>query len=97
MSKPRSGRPKKLREADKDRILNAIHRDTKITAEELAEVDHKVEYRSNQRLLNSENLRKCRCSWRPFLKEEYTLKRLRWAIRHRHFTPDDWARVFWSD
>lgn len=27
VSKPRSGRPKKLTEADKDRILNATHKD----------------------------------------------------------------------
>ncbi|KAJ5512190.1 hypothetical protein N7463_001742 [Penicillium fimorum] len=67
VSKPRSGRPKKLTEADKDRLLNA------------------------------ENMRKWRCSWRPFLKEEHALKRLQWAHRYRHFTPNDWARVFWSD
>lgn len=98
MSKPRSGRPKKLTEADKDRILNAIHGDPKTIAEDLlAEVDHKVKYRSIQRLLNAENLRKWRCSWRPLLKEEHALKRLRWAFRYRHFTPEDWARVFWSD
>ena len=59
VSKSRSGRPKKLSEADKDRILNAIHGDPKITAEDLlTEVDHKVKYRSIQRLLNAENLRK---------------------------------------
>ncbi|KAJ5493973.1 hypothetical protein N7463_010060 [Penicillium fimorum] len=42
VSKPRSGRPKKLTEADKDRLLNAIHGDPKITAEDmLTEVNHK--------------------------------------------------------
>ncbi|KAJ5493597.1 hypothetical protein N7463_009684 [Penicillium fimorum] len=89
---------KKLTEADKDRLLNAIHGDPKITAEDmLTEVNHKVKYRSIQRLLNAENMRKWRCSWRPFLKEEHALKRLQWAHRYRHFTPNDWARVFWSD
>ncbi|KAJ5163491.1 uncharacterized protein N7500_005321 [Penicillium coprophilum] len=59
VSKPRSGRPKKLTEANKDQILNAIHGNPKIMAEDLlAEVDHKVKYRSIQRLLNAENLRK---------------------------------------
>ncbi|KAJ5529938.1 hypothetical protein N7527_003331 [Penicillium freii] len=80
VSKSRSGRPKKLTEADKDRILNAIHGDPKISTEDLlAEVDHK------------------RCSWRPYLKEEHARKRLAWAYRYRHFTPEDWARVYWSD
>jgi transposase len=78
MLKPRPGRLKKLTKADKDRILNAIHGDPKIIAEDLlTKVDHKVKYRSIQRLLNAENLRKWRCSWRPFLKEEHALKRLR--------------------
>ncbi|KAJ5265420.1 hypothetical protein N7524_006438 [Penicillium chrysogenum] len=59
VSKPRSGRPKKLTEADKDLILNAVRENPKITAEELlAKVDHKVTYRSIARLLNAENMRK---------------------------------------
>lgn len=59
VSKPRSGRPKKLTEADKDLILNAVRENPKITAEELlAKVDHKVTYRSITRLLNAENIRK---------------------------------------
>ena len=95
VSKARSGRIKKLTEAEKDRLLNAIHGDPKVTAEDLLkEVDYKVKYRSIQRLLNAENLRKWRCSWRPYLKEEHALKRLRWAFQYRHFTPEDWARVF---
>ncbi|KAJ5783167.1 hypothetical protein N7457_004941 [Penicillium paradoxum] len=31
------------------------------------------------------------------LDEEKVIKRLRWARRYEHFTPEDWARVFWSD
>jgi hypothetical protein len=42
-------------------------------------------------------MRKWRCSWRPYLKVEHALKRFDWAFRYRHFTPEDWARVFWSD
>lgn len=98
VSKARSGRPKKLSEAEKDRILESIHGNPRITQEDLlASVDHKVKIRSIQRLLNAENLRKWRCSWRPYLTEENAIKRLRWAYRYRHFTPEDWARVFWSD
>jgi hypothetical protein len=47
VSKPRSGRPKKLNKADKDRLLTAIHGDPKtIALDLLTEVDHKVKYRS---------------------------------------------------
>ncbi|KAJ5104253.1 hypothetical protein N7532_004782 [Penicillium argentinense] len=98
VSKPRSGRPKKLSEAEKDRLLNAIHGDPKIQYEDLlAEVDYKVKKRSIQRLLNAENMRKWRCLWRPYLTDEHAAKRLAWAYRYRYFTSEDWARVFWSD
>ncbi|KAJ5641803.1 hypothetical protein N7490_005803 [Penicillium lividum] len=98
VSKARSGRPKKLSEAEKDHILQVIDGNARTTYEDLlSEVDHKVKERSIRRLLNNENLRKWRCSWRPHLTEEHAIKRLRWAHRYRHFTPEDWARVYWSD
>lgn len=90
VSKPRSRRPKKLTESDKGCILEAIHDNPKITYEDLlAEVDYKVKRRLIQRLLNAENMRKWRCSWRPYLTEEHALKRLQWAVRYQHFTPTD--------
>lgn len=98
VSKPRSGRPKKLTEEDKQRLLNVIEDNPRVTHEDLlSEVSHKVKIDSIRRLLNCENLRKWRCSWRPYLTEEHAQKRLRWAVRYRHFTPEDWARVYWSD
>jgi transposase len=43
VSKPRSGRPKKLDEADRAKLLAAIEENPKITREDmLAEVSHKV-------------------------------------------------------
>lgn len=42
-------------------------------------------------------MRKWRCSWRPYLTEAHALKRLQWAVKYRHFTPEDWSRVYWSD
>ncbi|KAJ5578154.1 uncharacterized protein N7459_007118, partial [Penicillium hispanicum] len=81
ISKPRSGRPRKLNELNKERIMYAIQDNPKITREDLlAEVDNKVKYRLIFRLLNADNMRKWRCSWRPYLTEENALKRLRWAI-----------------
>lgn len=50
--------------SEKDRILEAIHGNPRITREDLlAEVDHKVKIRLIQRLLNAENLPEWRCSW----------------------------------
>ncbi|KAJ5475057.1 hypothetical protein N7539_008123 [Penicillium diatomitis] len=77
ISKPRKGRPKKLTKADKDRIIQVIHENPRVTQEDLlTEVDHKVKYASIRRLLNAENIRKWRCSWRPYLEEIYAVKRL---------------------
>lgn len=63
----------------------------------LADLNFWVEYDSIRRLLNAENMRKWRYSWRPYLTEQNALKRLQWAHRYRHFIAEDWARVYWSD
>jgi len=34
---------------------------------------------------------------KPFLKAEQKEKRLRFALTHRHWTPEDWRRVIWTD
>lgn len=63
VSKPRSGRPKKLNEEDKKRLLDAIEDNPRVTHEDLlSEVSYKVKKDSIRRLLNCENLRKWRCS-----------------------------------
>ncbi|KAJ5369237.1 uncharacterized protein N7496_008997 [Penicillium cataractarum] len=98
ISKPRSGRPKKLNDEDKARILEVISEQPRVTYEDLlSEVSYKVKKDSIRRLLNAENMRKWRCAWRPYLDEERAAKRLQWAHRYRHFLPTDWARVYWSD
>ncbi|OQE34068.1 hypothetical protein PENCOP_c019G06516 [Penicillium coprophilum] len=63
VSKPRSGRPRKLDTTDKVRLLDAISENPRITHEDLlAEVSYKVKIDSIRRLLNTENLRKWRYS-----------------------------------
>jgi transposase len=97
VSKPRSGRPKKLNTTDKVRLLAAISKNPRITFEDLiAEVAYKVEIDSIRPLLNAETLRKWRCSWRPYLTEENALERLRSSNCYHHFTPENWAHVFFS-
>jgi transposase len=58
VSKPRSGRPKKLDKSDKVRLFEAIHGNPRITREDLlTKVSYKVKTSSIRRLLNAENLR----------------------------------------
>lgn len=63
----------------------------------LADVDWKVKKRSIQRLLHLEGMRKWRQRQRPYLEPEHAMQRLCWARRYENFTPEDWARVLWSD
>ncbi|KAJ5108255.1 hypothetical protein N7456_004930 [Penicillium angulare] len=95
---PRSGRPKKLDETDKERILDAIDENPRVKYDDLlAEVDHKVCRRSIQRLLRENNLRKWRCLHRPELSSEAARKRLLWANSYKDYLPQDWRKIFWSD
>jgi transposase len=75
ITKPRSGRPKKLPEEDKSRILYVIAEQPRVTYKDLlSEVSYKVKKDSIRRLLNAENMGKWRCSWRPYLDEEHAIK-----------------------
>jgi transposase len=97
-SLPRSGRPRKLSEEERDRIWESIHGNPNTTYEDLlSKVDHKVAKRSIQRLLHEMDLRKWHKLERPLLSDAAAIKRLRWAQTYEHFTPEDWARVYWSD
>ena len=59
VSKSRPGRPKKLTEDDKARILHVIAETPRVTYKDLlSEVSHKVKKDSIRRLLNAENMRK---------------------------------------
>jgi transposase len=79
-------------------LYEAIQNDPCITREDLlAEVDYKVKANSIWRLTHEMGLRKWRKLNRPYLTPIHAAKRLAWALTYRHFTPEDWKRVFWSD
>jgi transposase len=95
---PRSGRPRKLNDDDKTKLLNAINEDPRITYEDLLpEVDNKVKKEAIRRLLVEEGRRKWLVIDRPGLTPYHAARRLRWARTYEHYTPQDWAKVFWSD
>ena len=93
-----SGRPRKLDEDDKSKLLNAIDTNPRITYDDLlATVDNKVKRTSIWRLLHEEGRRKWLVLDRPGLTPGHAAARLQWAREYEHFTPEEWARVFWSD
>lgn len=78
VSKPRSGQPKKLSEAQRDHILEAIHGHLRITCEDLlAEAEYRIKLPTMKLFLKDEGLRKWRASWRPLLNEQAAAKRPR--------------------
>jgi len=56
-----------------------------------------VKMRSIQKLMREMDRRKWKQRLRPEIKEHHATKRLEWAQRYEHFTPEDWQRVKWSD
>ncbi|KAJ9481790.1 hypothetical protein VN97_g11671 [Penicillium thymicola] len=94
----RPGGLRKLTEEDRDRVYDAIQSRPDIKYEDLlAEVVHKVKAISIWRLTHEMGLRKWRKMDRPYPTPIHAAKRLNWALTYRHFTPEDWKRVFWSD
>lgn len=60
-------------------------------------IDHTVAIRTMQRLLKEMRHQKWkRLKW-PELKSIHAVKRLIWAQTWTHLTPEQWARVKWSD
>ena len=98
VSKPRSGRPRQLTEEQHDHIYDLTTTNAHIkTRDLLDEVDYAVKERSIQNLLNEMGRQKWKQLNRPYIDEVHARKRLAWAREYEYFTPDDWARVRWSD
>lgn len=80
ISKPRSGTPRRLTEEHRNRIWDTIETKPHTTYNDLlSEVDHIVQRRSIQRLLNEMGKRKWIQRNVPELKPEHAVKRFQWA------------------
>ena len=98
VSKPRLGRPRALTEEQRDHLYDLSVRQPHLKYRDMInEVDEAVKKRSIQGLFHEMGRRKWRQLNRPHLEEIHARKRLQWAREYEHFTPQDWARVFWSD
>ncbi|KAJ5280899.1 hypothetical protein N7478_006271 [Penicillium angulare] len=96
---PRSGRPRKISEDDRDRMFEAIYGNPRTKIEDLMDAcDCQVYRQSIWRLLKEANMRKWRCMYRPELTDEWASKRLQWALTWQNLTPEEWKlRLYWSD
>jgi transposase len=94
----RSGRPKKLTKENQTEILRIIDEKPLITYSKLIEeagVD--VHERTIRTMLKEHNIGKFKCVLRPKLTDKVAAQRLEWAVKHQDLTPEQWAKIIWSD
>ena len=101
-----SGRPQKLSSANLKKMKKAVVKDPFLSARKLkqtslpalAEDLGNVSVRTIQhRILTDLGFRACRPAKKPLLTPAMKLKRLNFAMAHRHWTKSMWRRVMFSD
>lgn len=88
--------------ADDLRIRLLSKRNRRLTAPEItAEINRgrrrPVSVSTTKRRLKEANLHGRVALRKPLLRRGNRKKRLQWAQNHRNWTPNDWAKVLWSD
>ena len=99
-----SGRPRKTSSRDDRKIISICQRNRRLTAPMIAkelnfglEENHKVSVSTVKRRLNERGLYGRVAAKKPFITAENQVKRMEWALEHRHWTSREWEKVLWSD
>jgi len=97
-SKPKTGRPKRFTDRDRRHLDRIARRDPTITYQALREqvgspASKSTYYRELKRLGLTNWLTKKR----PLLGLIVAQKRYDWALAHKDWIRDQWAKVIWSD
>jgi transposase len=94
----RSGRPKILSERDKNHLFRVIRANPFISYNELREqTSITVSNDTLLRTIRDSGYGHWKAKKRPKLTEEHARLRLEWAKAHQDWTPEQWAKVIWSD
>lgn len=102
MQKSRGGRPAKLTATDKRRLVRTITSGKADTAVQLAQelkdtTEVEVSAKTMCRSLKEAGLKAASKKKKPRLLPKHIRQRLDFALRHQHWTVEDWKRVVWSD
>ena len=101
VTKQRTGRPKKLTEADKRQIVLHIRRDSKTRWLSLHQLIKDLQLNALEKTvrnaLHDFGYYHKVAKRRPFLKNRDRKCRLQYAKKHKHWTVDDWRRVIFTD
>ena len=95
---PRPGRPRITTKAQDKCIIAAAETNTYVPFASLTNiVNVPVSTSTIRQRLHEDLIGKWRAVKRTLLNKECAKKRLEWAMKYRHYTPEDWAKVVWSD
>jgi transposase len=102
MQKPRAGRPAKLTAIDKRRVVRMITSgrvDTAVQATQQLKdaTGAEMSDRTVCRALKEAGLKAMVKKRKPRLLPRHVRERMDFALRHQHWSVEDWKRVIWSD
>ena len=93
-----SGRPKKMDERSKRRLLRIVEKNPEATLAELqAQMPIKCSTWLISKHLHESNLNKRVAVVKPYLTEKQRKARYKFAKEHLNWTVDQWKRVIWTD
>lgn len=100
--RPRSGRPKITSETEDNFIVTTSKRNRRLTAPEIQATINKTRTKPISLTTVKRRLRKKGLFGRvavrkPLLRPQNRKKRLEWALRHQHWTEEDFKNVLWTD
>lgn len=101
-NKFKSGRKAKLSSAEMRKMVIDVkrdrHRSSSTIAAEIKNATGKIIHPSTvRRLLYKYGLQGRIARRKPFISAKNRKKRLSFALKHQHWTPEQWNKVFWSD
>lgn len=97
-SKKQTGRPRKTTVYDDDAIYELSRKDPFLPATDInRKLELNVSHQTVRNRLIEKGLKNCKPSTKPFLTEEHLKKRLEFALRYVHWTPEKWEKVFIAD
>jgi len=100
--KPKSGRPPKLDDRTRRRLVRMVQSGEVSTATQLAQVattelDISISASYAQKMLHEEGLKALHVIPKPLLTDAHKQQRLEFAQAHSHWTVENWKQVIFSD
>lgn len=101
---PRSGRPTKQTESTKQQVIDKVRRDRYGREKSCADIAGELSQQGINcsaitvwRILKSLGMKKTKPTRKPGLTDDMQAQRLKWCLDHRHWGPEEWKNVIWSD